>query len=149
MRMEVGNADPHNQGCTSPVLSCDPIGCSAPGSSVYGILQARILESIAMLSSRGSSWSRDWICVSCMSKSSKQMLYHLSHLGAHTVPALVLILPSALFCLLFCCVCVFVCLTFFFNFYLINVTSFKMLGIQKLAQCSKWNEVSGVYCIMS
>ena len=37
---------------------CDPMDCSLPGSSVHGTLQARILEWIAMLSSRGSSWLR-------------------------------------------------------------------------------------------
>ena len=34
---------------------CDPMGCSPPGSSVHGILQARTLEWVAMPSSRGSS----------------------------------------------------------------------------------------------
>ena len=34
---------------------CDPTDCSPPGSSVPGILQARILEWVAMPSSRGSS----------------------------------------------------------------------------------------------
>ena len=34
---------------------CTIIDCSLPGSSVHGILQARILEWVAMLSSRGSS----------------------------------------------------------------------------------------------
>ena len=34
---------------------CEPIGCSPPGSSVHGDLQARILEWVAMPSSRGSS----------------------------------------------------------------------------------------------
>ena len=34
---------------------CDPVDCSPPGSSVRGILQARILERVAMPSSRGSS----------------------------------------------------------------------------------------------
>ena len=38
---------------------CDAMGCSPPGSSVHGILQARILEWIAMPSSRGSSQHRD------------------------------------------------------------------------------------------
>ena len=38
---------------------CDPMDCSPPGSSVHGILQARILEWIAMPSSRGSSQPRD------------------------------------------------------------------------------------------
>ena len=37
----------------------DPMDCSPPGSSVYGILQARILEWVAMPSSRGSSRPRD------------------------------------------------------------------------------------------
>ena len=34
---------------------CDPMDCSPPGSSVHGILQARILEWVFMSSSRGSS----------------------------------------------------------------------------------------------
>ena len=33
---------------------CDAMDCSKPGSSVYGILQARILERAAVTSSRGS-----------------------------------------------------------------------------------------------
>ena len=45
---------------------CDPMECSLPGSSVHGILQARILEWVAMPSSRGSSWPRDWTCISCL-----------------------------------------------------------------------------------
>ena len=38
---------------------CDPMDCSPPGSSVHGILQARILEWIAISSSRGSSRPSD------------------------------------------------------------------------------------------
>ena len=38
---------------------CDPRDCSPPGSSVRGTLQARILECVAMPSSRGSSQPRD------------------------------------------------------------------------------------------
>jgi len=38
---------------------CDPMNCSPPGSSVYGILQARILEWVAISFSRGSSRPRD------------------------------------------------------------------------------------------
>ena len=34
---------------------CNPMDCSLPGSSVHGILQARIVEWVVMLSSRGSS----------------------------------------------------------------------------------------------
>ena len=32
---------------------CDPVDCSPPGSSVHGILQARILEWVAISFSRG------------------------------------------------------------------------------------------------
>ena len=32
---------------------CDPLDCGSPGSSVHGILQARILEWVSMPSSRG------------------------------------------------------------------------------------------------
>ena len=45
---------------------CNPMDCSPPSSFVHGILQARILEWIAMLFSRGSSWPRDWTWVSCI-----------------------------------------------------------------------------------
>ena len=34
---------------------CDPMDCNPPGSSVHGILQARILEAVALPSSKGSS----------------------------------------------------------------------------------------------
>ena len=46
-----------------PTLS-DPMNCSLPSSSVHGILQARILQWVAILFSRGSSWSRDQTQVS-------------------------------------------------------------------------------------
>ena len=42
----------------------DLMDCSLPGSSVHGILQARILERGAMLFSRGSSRPRDQTCIS-------------------------------------------------------------------------------------
>ena len=38
---------------------CDPMNCSPPGSSVHGILQARILEWVTIPFSRGSSQIRD------------------------------------------------------------------------------------------
>ena len=38
----------------------DPMDCSLPGSSLHGILQARILEWVAISFSRGSSRPRDW-----------------------------------------------------------------------------------------
>ena len=45
---------------------CDPMGCSLPGSSVHGILQARILAWVAISFSKGSSQPRDQTWVSCI-----------------------------------------------------------------------------------
>ena len=42
---------------------CDPMDSSPPGSSLHGILQARILQWVAISSSRGSSLPRDRTCV--------------------------------------------------------------------------------------
>ena len=60
--------------------SCDPIDCSPSGSSVHGVLQARVLEWVAVSFSRGSSQFRDQTCVSCIAGS----LLHcrLSHQGS-------------------------------------------------------------------
>ena len=44
---------------------CNPMNCSLPGSSVHGILQARVLERVAILS-KGSSQPTDWTKVSCI-----------------------------------------------------------------------------------
>ena len=55
---------------------CNPVDCSPPGSSVHGILQARILEWVAIFFSRGSSGSRDGIRISYVSCTSRQILYH-------------------------------------------------------------------------
>ena len=48
-----------------PVL-CNPMDCSLSGSSVHGILQARILEWVASPFSRGSSQPRSRTGVSCI-----------------------------------------------------------------------------------
>ena len=55
---------------------CDPVDCSLPGSSVHRILQARILEWVAMPSSKGSSHPRDQTPVSYVSCIGRQVLYH-------------------------------------------------------------------------
>ena len=63
--------------CCLVTKSCptlrDPMNCSLPGSSIHGISQARILEWVAIFFSRGSSWPRDWIHISCFGR---QNLYH-------------------------------------------------------------------------
>ena len=58
---------------------CDPRDCGPPGPSVHGILQARILEWVAIPYSSWSSPSRDWTWVSC---SGRQILYHLTYQGS-------------------------------------------------------------------
>ena len=69
--------------CSSCVqLIFDPMNCSPPGCSVHRILQARILEWVAMPSSRGSSQSRNQNCVSYVSCIGRQLLYHEHHLGS-------------------------------------------------------------------
>ena len=47
---------------------CDPTDCSLPGSSLHGIILARILERVAISSSRGSSQSSDKTYGSCIGK---------------------------------------------------------------------------------
>ena len=61
---------------------CDPMDCSPPGSPVHRILQARILEWVAMPSSRGSSQPRDRTPTSYISCIGRRVLYHQPHLGS-------------------------------------------------------------------
>ena len=62
--------------CFSCVQLCDPMDCGPSGSSVHGILQARILEWVAMPSSRESSWPRDQTHISYVSCIGRRVLYH-------------------------------------------------------------------------
>ena len=55
-----------------PILHA-PMDCSQTGSSVHGILQATILEWVAISFSRGSFWPRDGTHVSCIGR---WVLYH-------------------------------------------------------------------------
>ena len=61
-----------------PIL-CGSIDCGPPGSSVHGILQARILEWDAVSYARGSSWPKDRTCVFCVSCIDRWILYHQRH----------------------------------------------------------------------
>ena len=58
-----------------PIL-CDHMDCSPPGSSVHGILQAKILEWVVIPFSRGSSHPRNWTFVSYVCCIDRQVLYH-------------------------------------------------------------------------
>ena len=60
----------HAQSC---LTLCDPVDCSPPGSSVRGNSQARMLEWVAMPSSKGSSLPRDG---NHIFSTGRQILYH-------------------------------------------------------------------------
>ena len=60
----------------SLIWLCDPMDHSPPGSSVQGIFQARIMEWVAISSSRGSFWPREWTHISCVSCVDRRILYN-------------------------------------------------------------------------
>ena len=64
------------------VQLCVTLWTNPPGSSVHGILQARILEWAAMPFSRESSQPRDQTHISYVSCIGSQVLYHQCHLGS-------------------------------------------------------------------
>ena len=70
-----------------------PMDCSLPGSTVHGISQARILEWVAISSSRGSSQPRDQSYVSCIGR---KILYHWAAQEAHHFWGLYSNIPKAL-----------------------------------------------------
>ena len=49
----LGNFKVNSESAQSCLTLCDPVDCSLPGSSLHGILQARILEWVAISFSRG------------------------------------------------------------------------------------------------
>ena len=63
----------HAQSC---LTLCNHMNCSPSGFSVHGILQARILQWVAISFSRGSSWPRDQTHVSCVPYSGRWILDH-------------------------------------------------------------------------
>ena len=83
--------------CLTP---CDPVACSPPVFSVHGILQAKLLEWVAILFPRRSSQPRDrtWVLLHY-----RQILYHLSHQGSPSLFFYYYILPvDGLGCKMFC-----------------------------------------------
>ena len=61
--MKVKSESEVSQSCRT---LCDPMDCSPPGSSVHGILQARVLEWVAIPFSKGSSQPSNQTQVSCI-----------------------------------------------------------------------------------
>ena len=78
------------------VSLCDPMDYSPPGSSVYGIFQARILEWVAISFSRGSSQPMDWTCIYCIFWTSQVAQWQRTHLPMQEMWVLlfILILPN-------------------------------------------------------
>ena len=70
-------------------MLCDPVDSSPPGSSNHGILQARMLEWVAMCFSRGSSQPKDRTCISW---AGRWFLYLWATWQAH------LVISKCLFC---------------------------------------------------
>ena len=66
----------HTKSLQSCLTLFDTVDCSSRSSSVHGILQARILEWVAIFFSRGSSRHRDRTCVSYVSCIGRQVLYY-------------------------------------------------------------------------
>ena len=83
--MKVKSESEVAQSCLTP---SDPMDCSPPGSFVHGISQARILESVAISFSRGSSQPRDGTGVSCISR----LALLTTDLGSQTRAMLLLLL---------------------------------------------------------
>ena len=68
--------------CLLCLTLCDPMDCSLPGSSVHGIVWARLLEWLATSHSRGSSRPRDWDDVSCICCTGRWVLCSWCVLGS-------------------------------------------------------------------
>ena len=64
----------HTKSLQSCPTLCKPTVCSLQGSFVHGVSQARILEWVAVPSSRGSSRPRDRTCISYVSCIGRQFL---------------------------------------------------------------------------
>ena len=91
----------HNVLCAQlcPIL-CDPLDCSLPGSSVYGLFQARILVRFAISYSRGSNlhvlcllqaethWQADLLPLSHLGSPMKHKSYHVLNIyyAQDTIP---------------------------------------------------------------
>ena len=63
----------------SHLILCDSMDCSPPGSSVHGILQARILEWGAIHFSMGSFSTRDWTQVSCFADNFLPLIHKVNN----------------------------------------------------------------------
>ena len=70
----------------------DPVDYNPPGSSVPGVFQARTQERVAISVSRGSSWFRNWIGISCIFSLAGRWLT----VGSPGKPIMLRVIPSKL-----------------------------------------------------
>ena len=92
--------------------SCDPMDCSLPDSSVHGILQARILERVAISFFRGSSQPSGWTWVSCFaSRFSTNWATRTFKWSVSTLQTLL----DPVYCW-YCLLCVCVCVLILYHF---------------------------------
>ena len=80
---------------------CNPMDCSPPGSSVHRLLQARILEWVAIPFSRESSWPRD------QTKSPALQADYLSYEESPLTPARTCAMQIYLCVCLYTCMCLY------------------------------------------
>ena len=107
--------------------SCDPMDCSLPSSSVYGILQARVLECVAISSSRGSSQTRDQTHVSCISRwvlylwVTWEALYMDEYTCAYTCICVYVVCAyiciELYVCACYACFCIYICVCVYIYIY--------------------------------
>ena len=116
------------QVCAQSYLTlCNPMDCSP-----QALLQVRILEWIAISSSRASSWPRDWTCISCVSCIGRQVdSLPLNNLGSPV-------------CMYVCmCVCVCVCvygLWYYSTFEKKKILLFQIHVDESGRYYAKWNK---------
>ena len=80
---------PLRPSCTvaqSCLTLCDPMDCNPLGSSIHGVFQSRMLEWIAISSSRGSFWPSDPTCISGVFCIDRWILYHWATWEALSLP---------------------------------------------------------------
>ena len=81
LRSHLGHECMRAESLQSCPTLCNPMDCRPPGSSVHRTLQARILEWVAMPSSRGPSWPRERMSPSSAGKFSITSATWKAHLG--------------------------------------------------------------------
>ena len=72
--------------CSFVFDACNPMDCSPPGSPIHGIVQAIILEAVAISFSRGSSQPREQTLVSCVTCIGRRTLDHWATWESSIVP---------------------------------------------------------------